>query len=455
MAVIRRNKPKNHFHIDPFFANQDIDFNGTENTSPVTEEKAAPERNAAETKAKTCEVTSTEEEHAPTYPDDSSESDDAARMKKIDDILNNLSPKPHVTYADKLVSFEKPLRRYQNTPISDTEFEAGINAAMVITLYDGKEFVSHYIVHCNSGYASLTASSGAAQAHWIADDFEFLNVCADRNGVTYADIKKNGKKIRVPMESFLKSKLPSMINYNIAVNSNPSDLSAFSEYCTRVLAEFKIIDTRLSKGFSQDTSGNLIWNGVRSDPPVLAYKLALPSEKAYMNKFNDLVTTSGLQFAVSCGCAAVLLAYHSMQFGMPVSSFGVSFVGVSSSGKSTALRLVSSLFSSSATDDIFTPFYGTNNALLKKLDGRFGVPICYDEGTINNQCKKSKRHPTTASLPNPTKKPKIHKRALPPYRRRGSNHTTCIQAFDSVSMVCRYSGYNTIPFTSYRQFLCE
>ena len=105
----------------------------------------------------------------------------------------------------------------------------------------------------------------------------------------------------------------------------------------------------------------------------------------FLAELNRLILPMpSLQFVLCAAAASTLLAYLRITEKLPADCFGVSLVGTSSTGKTTALKLAASLYSTPDDENVFTAFYGTANALHSMLGKHHGVPIAYDESTIHN-----------------------------------------------------------------------
>ena len=97
----------------------------------------------------------------------------------------------------------------------------------------------------------------------------------------------------------------------------------------------------------------------------------------------------GLQYALCTAAASTLLAYLRLQLNIMLGPFGLSLVGLSSTGKTSTLQLAASLYSAPDDEAVFSGFYGTENALLHLLNRHCGIPAVYDESTIDNHINKS------------------------------------------------------------------
>ena len=164
-----------------------------------------------------------------------------------------------------------------------------------------------------------------------------------------------------------------------------------SMYLQAAVAALPVEDARQVLGWKD--SNTLQWYGANHTPPALQAHLELSPED-YLAELNRLIVSSpALQFVLCAAAASTLLAYLRITEKLPADCFGVSLVGTSSTGKTTALKLAASLYSSPDDENVFTAFYGTANALHSMLGKHHGVPIAYDESTIHNAISISKAIP--------------------------------------------------------------
>lgn len=105
----------------------------------------------------------------------------------------------------------------------------------------------------------------------------------------------------------------------------------------------------------------------------------------YMSMVKDEVLGNPLmEFILVSGLSSVLLAYLSDEYSLD--SLVIHLVSDSTTGKSTALKLAASLWSVTdvKADSLFSSYNGTNNAILNKLTGFFGIPYCLDEISMSS-----------------------------------------------------------------------
>lgn len=175
----------------------------------------------------------------------------------------------------------------------------------------------------------------------------------------------------------------------IAINTQNKMHEAFSQYLQNQLKKFEIQDAKQVLGWKMQ-KGELKWLGANHSPPLLQYNNSYESETEYIRNLNTLIDDCpALQFVMCSSAASTVLAYLRMKVNLPVDTFGISLKNTTSKGKTTALMLAASMYSSPNDETVFSDFYGTQNALLYELGKHHGVPLCYDETTINNGIGKS------------------------------------------------------------------
>ncbi len=215
------------------------------------------------------------------------------------------------------------------------------------------------------------------------------DIVSDKKANHYAEIETENRTFRISFESFLPQKIDmALFNKGIAVSTENNRHKVLSMHLKWLFSQFKVQDAKKILGWKLNDN-NLMWSGANTEPKLLSYKLSLPSENDYINELNRLMkNVEKLQFVVCSATASTLLAYLNITEKVPVASFGISLIGTSSTGKTTALQLASSMYSSPDDESVFSGFYGTQNALTYMLGRHNGVPLCYDESTINNDINK-------------------------------------------------------------------
>ena len=121
-----------------------------------------------------------------------------------------------------------------------------------------------------------------------------------------------------------------------------------------------------------------IYDGVYDIKPKGSYD-------AYKKILKDEVWGNyALEFILAASMSAVLIGYlgESLDLESPI----IHLVGNSSTGKSSAMKLAISAFSSPNAhgNSLFTSYNGTNNALVKKITGLTGVPYALDELSMSS-----------------------------------------------------------------------
>lgn len=254
----------------------------------------------------------------------------------------------------------------------------------------GKSKAAHAITHTTAGYVSPVITKKGAQAVWVADHFTVKAVFADTNGNHTFDFEHGGKISRLPFEAIIPKNIEeAFFAKGIAVNTQDRVHEAFSQYLQWLFGQFEVQDAKQVLGWKLNKE-QLVWMGANHDPPLLQCQNTCGSETAYVEQLNELVSgCPALQFVLCGAAASTVLSYLRLKAWLPVDTFGISLKNISSKGKTTALMLAASMYSSPADENVFSGFYGTQNALVYELGKHQGVPLCYDETTISNGISKS------------------------------------------------------------------
>ena len=294
---------------------------------------------------------------------------------------------PTIGYAVP-VNFTVPLNAKVGITVND--YTQLIPHSKEYTVGSGKNQWTYAIVHTDAGYISLNLTKSGAQAEWIADHFTITGVFSDDKGNHSFSFEHDGKRSELPFQSIIPKNIDtSFYDKGIAINTQNKAHEAFSQYLQGLLHKFKVQDAKQLIGWNMK-KGQLKWMGANLDPPLLKYHNSCGSEATYIEQLGGLMSDCPpLQFVTCSAAASTLLAYLRLKLKIPVATFGISLKNSSSKGKSTALMLGASMYSSPSDDAVFSDFYGTPNALLYELGKHNGVPLCYDETTISNGISKS------------------------------------------------------------------
>lgn len=283
------------------------------------------------------------------------------------------------------VSFK--LDRQKPKRITADEYERLNDEARRYVTGSGNTAAEHRIVHTDAGYISVyKAENDKAFATWIADEFTVKAVVVDRDGNYFADIAAGERVLRFPFETLLPTKIvQTFYGKGIAASKVDRAHEALALHLQWLLGQFEVQDAKLILGWRQ-LNDQLVWYGVNTEPPRLQYKLTLPSQEAYIAELNMLIQDCfHLQYALCTAAGSTVLAYLRIMCSLVLNSFGLSLVGTSSTGKTTALQLAASMYSSPEDEAVCSGFFGTQNALVHLLSRHCGVPVCYDESTIENR----------------------------------------------------------------------
>ncbi|WP_302747779.1 DUF927 domain-containing protein, partial [uncultured Ruminococcus sp.] len=288
-----------------------------------------------------------------------------------------------IEFAPIPVGFE--LERFGSASIDLHEWMRLRKYALEFVVGKGVNATSFTVLHTEAGFADLASHT---QVKWLADHFELLCVAADEKHRHFLDIQYEGVIHRIPFEALLPDKIcATLFRIGVAVDRTFGAYEAMSMYLQAAVAALPVEDARQVLGWKD--SNTLHWCGAAHSPPVLRAHLEMSPED-YLAELNRLILPmSSLQFVLCAAAASTLMAYLKITEKIPADCFAVSLVGTSSTGKTTALKLAASLYSSPEDENVFTAFYGTANALNRMLGKHHGVPIAYDESTIRNSIRIS------------------------------------------------------------------
>ncbi|WP_295219087.1 DUF927 domain-containing protein [Ruminococcus sp.] len=277
------------------------------------------------------------------------------------------------------------LERFGCVSIDFQEWMRLRKRAIEFVVGKGFQTMKFTVLHTNAGFADLVSHT---KIKWMADDFEIIRAVADEKQRHFLEISHNDVIHRLSFESLLPDKIcATLFNIGIAVDRTSGAHEAFSMYLQAAAAELQVEDAMQVLGWH--CNNTLQWYGANHTPPALQAHLELSPED-YLAELNRLIVSSpALQFVLCAAAASTLMAYLKITEKIPVDCFAVSLVGTSSTGKTTALKLAASLYSSPEDENVFTAFYGTANALNRMLGKHHGVPIAYDESTIRNSIRIS------------------------------------------------------------------
>lgn len=133
------------------------------------------------------------------------------------------------------------------------------------------------------------------------------------------------------------------------------------------------------------------------------------SKEEYFDMFKkEVLGNCALELAASAGVSAITQGFIGDEIGGE--SLVINLRGNSSTGKTTALKLAISAFSSPDVkkNGLLGTYNGTNNALLNKLSGLKGVPFAFDEISLSTNENFTK---FIYTLANGTDKERLNKKA--------------------------------------------
>lgn len=236
----------------------------------------------------------------------------------------------------------------------------------------------YYLLARNTGNGENIVNTLEYASIW----FYIKGKYKDDNNNCYIEIETEdeiGKKVsRVPFSTFFDRNLLQLGRYGITLNN--LFLKSLSNYFLKYFATLKTESAQKIIGF-EFVKDKLVFQAYDQLPVLLDYTHDIEFDK-YRKKLNTLITNPNVAFALCCGIVSAPLCYISKVCNFEVKSFMISFIGKSTTGKSTMQALIASIWSNIQDKKIFLPYYGTLNSIIKSFDGHFGVPQILDEATV-------------------------------------------------------------------------
>ena len=321
-----------------------------------------------------------------------------------ENISDNQTDKPEI--ANPHISKPKPrkhLPKPVNPPAVTRHLSQQANEAFDVRMYEAVELNSEQfqqltenavssVYYVSQGKARIVpvvktrtayaVNTGGTTLEWLCSGFTIMKKVKSPNGEVYADIQTEDEtgvtNVRISVDHFHKDNLKTLSKYGITVSSG-LELTA-SIYFQKLLDSMKMESAEQQLGFCTN-SGKIRFSGY--DDGTLTSHTTYKSDDAYLEEFSKLIHESiPIQYLLSASMSAALMTVLNMQFRMNLKSYIINVVGDSSTGKTVAGSLCASAWTDPKSDKIFTSSLSTNNAMFKRLSGRFGIPMFLDESTI-------------------------------------------------------------------------
>lgn len=296
---------------------------------------------------------------------------------------NSISVVKNSSESQKVDDFD--VEMYSSVEVDEDLFDQLIKSAVDAKGVDdkGKSIVVP-VIKTQNAYAMNT---NGRVFQWLCSGFTILKKVKDINGEVFVDIQVSDNlstsNIRVSINVFSKSNFKELNKYNIHINSG-DELTA-SIYFQKVLAKMPMESAQQQLGFSYNGE-NLQFVGY-SDGSLTTNNIYGTTEE-YIESLNNLISDSvPVQYLISASMSAALMSVLKMKYNLNLHSYIINAVGASSTGKTITSRLCASMWSNPSSDTVFTAMLSTNNAMFKKLGGRFGVPMFLDEATVTGNVK--------------------------------------------------------------------
>lgn len=197
---------------------------------------------------------------------------------------------------------------------------------------------------------------------WVASWFEVVSIYRDKDSTHHVRLKVNGEIIKVNYEMLYPKDITHLTSYGIIFDHDHTN--EMSKYIFKTITKLHVEDQTFNIGFVERDE-NLEFDAYDMEPLILQYAADVTMDD-FAAGINKLLTNSAIMLALSCSCASLFLAYLSMKCGITLKSFIISFYGKSTTGKSTAQTMMASVYTKPDDDKVYTPYFGTNNAIIKK-----------------------------------------------------------------------------------------
>lgn len=215
---------------------------------------------------------------------------------------------------------------------------------------------------------------------WLSGWVEVDSAYRDKKNVYRVRLRINGEIIEVDYDTLYPKDIVKLSRYGLLINFDYAD--DLSKYLFRNIAKLEVKEQSDGMGFIMQGDA-LTFKAYDAEPQLLQYTPNVTLSE-YTEGLNRLLTNTAIMFALCCSCASLFLAYLSIQCGVTIQSFIISFYGKSTTGKSTSQTLMASVYTNPMDNQIYIPFFGTLNAIIRKLASKYGIPQLFDEATVSS-----------------------------------------------------------------------
>ena len=187
---------------------------------------------------------------------------------------------------------------------------------------------------------------------------------------------------RLSKAIFSRRRFHELIAYGLDYNKHSLDLLLCYVLKSAKNAPHNIETSRLGWDLSNNPDLFYGYDDSYAGDKNIYPELSVDSNEQYCDKLNELIINSiGCQLAVSLSLSSVLVAFleKDLHIGTPI----FHFYGDSSSGKSTALILASSMWGNPTLGNkLYNSWNATDNGLLNTFNNNYGVTLCFDEAGL-------------------------------------------------------------------------
>lgn len=272
------------------------------------------------------------------------------------------------------------LEIYSTVRVSDVQCQRLLADAVCLERLDDKgNPVKYYVVRTKSAIAMKGSDNTFT---WICTGFDILHKKRSASGEVSVEIQVTDElgttNKQVPIDYFHKQNLKELNHYGIDVN--PGYELLVSMYLTKVANAMSMESAQQKLGFSLN-KGNMTFNAYKDG--IFTIHNTFGADEEYIAALNDLIHDSvPIQYILSASMSAAVMTVLNLDHHMKLRSYSINMVGKSSTAKTLTSRLAASMWTNPDSEKIFKSMHSTSNALYKRLDGRFGVPMFLDEGKV-------------------------------------------------------------------------
>lgn len=273
----------------------------------------------------------------------------------------------------------KEMLRFEKDKISQEHYEKMSTSSTFPYVMTKKKQVIHYTYRMK-GYDEVDYYK-----QFLCSPFRIKEVYqSEKNGsVMYLTIEvlkddKWYKHKEVPLSQFSTTNLHELKKYGIAYNPRLKD--HVESYATMLIDYKKVTKKTYKLGWVGKSIDKLSFFGFKTasyegDTPLLS----TGDYQEQLDAVNDCIEDSvGCQLAIAISLSSALLMPLKLS-NIAIDPAAYHFYGSSSTGKTTVLKLASSMWTNPLEKGLMNDWNSTGNGLMALLNNNYGATVCFDE----------------------------------------------------------------------------